>query len=146
MISARRNRKNILRRLRAASSRLGSCAMIMVMAVWLNMAIQPCLMAAEPLLPAQHHESGCPHCPPAQAGHCGDEGPAGRCAFIESLDFDGRQAVSHAGTDVQPAVMMLPLPATIPVFTPEYRCSNRSGKHPPAADPPLFIRNCSFLK
>ncbi len=146
MFSARRNRKNILRRLRAASSRLGSFAMIMVMAVWLNMAIQPCLMAAEPLLPGQHHESGCPHCPPAQAGHCGDEGPAGRCAFIESLDFDGRQAVSHAGTDVQPAVMILPLPAMTPAFTPEYRFSNRSARPPRAADPPLCIRNCSFLK
>ena len=146
MNSGRRNRKNILRRLRAASSRLGSFAMIMVTAVWLNMAIQPCLMAAEPLLPAQHHESGCPHCPPTQAGHCGDEGPAGRCAFIDSLDFDGRQASNAAGTDLQPAAMMLPSPAVVPAFTPERRLSMRTDRRPPAADPPLFITNCSFLK
>jgi hypothetical protein len=84
--------------------RIAWTAVALFLAVWLNMAVQPCLMAAEPLLPAQHESGDCPHCPPVD--HCGD---AGRCGFIDGYNFDARQP---ALPDPEPvALLALPAPA-----------------------------------
>jgi len=112
--------------------------------VWLNMAVQPCLMAAEPLLPQQHHESGCPHCPPVD-GHCGDQ-DNGRCAYIDAINYDGRQAPNPDIDDFK-----LPVAAPVPVPACPLQGDSRLDRvpaesPPPPTGPPLFVRNCRFLK
>ena len=72
---------------RRRQRRFARLAMVLCATVWLNMALQPCLMALE--LPGAHH-SDCPHCPDRNgADHC-DTGAGGRCAYIDVLDYDGR--------------------------------------------------------
>ena len=80
-----------MHRLRRIGRRGGTAVVILFTAVWINMALQPCLMAAEPLLPGQHQDAGCPHCPQVQDAHCGDQA-ADACAYIDGFDFDGRSA------------------------------------------------------
>ncbi len=145
MITLHRNRKGILPRLRFASRRVASGVLALLGAVWLNMAVQPCLMAAEPMLPDQHHESGCPHCPPAPDSHCSDEGPA-RCAFIDSLDFDGRQAPGHQGVDLDLAMAGPSLHETGWYTATESFIPRPGSAPPPPTGPPVFLRNCRFLK
>ena len=110
--------------------------------VWLNMALQPCLMAAEPLLPTQHHDSGCPHCPEDSGSHCDDSDP-GRCAYIDAIDFDGRSAVVPDPTDNWAAGCDIAEPK---VGDPPIAETHPSRAEPiPATGPPIFLRNCSFL-
>ncbi len=59
----------------------------MFVVVWLNMALQPCLMAASPILPDGHEHGDCPHCPSMAALQADSDGS---CSFIDDFDFDGR--------------------------------------------------------
>jgi hypothetical protein len=112
-------------------------ALALFVAVWLNMAVQPCLMAAEPLLPASHAAGDCPHCPPAD--HCDD---AGRCGYIDGFDFDARQPAPPAPDPVVLAALVLPAldaPARAVV-----------GASPPLPaeynrGPPRYLELCRFL-
>lgn len=110
----------------------------MFVAVWLNMAIQPCLMAAEPLMPDQHQHGDCSHCP--DTSHCQDEG---RCSFIETYDFDGR---APTGPDVSSVAL------AAPVFEfPRLAIAQHAGRFSVPVDsgpdpgPPLYVRHCSYL-
>lgn len=112
-------------------------ALALFVAVWAHMALQPCLMAAEPLLPASHHAGDCPHCPPAD--HCGD---AGRCAFIDGYDFDARQP---ALPDPQPVLLVAAVQYE-PVAAPPAGCP----AEPPDArgldpGPGRYLLHCRFL-
>ena len=139
------HRGDVLRRLRSKRRRLVSGVLALFGAVWLNMALQPCLMAAEPILPAQHHESGCPHCPPTDS-HCGDQA-AGRCTYIASIDFDGRQ---HApGVDSDTFKLAAAAPAPLPISLDPVRACTIAVTGDPSpghTGPPLFVRHCRYLK
>ena len=71
-------------------------ALGLFVAVWLNLALQPCAMALESM-----QDNDCPNCPPAQAHEhdgmhagMGHEMPcasaAADCSFSEDLNYDGR--------------------------------------------------------
>lgn len=143
MKSIARHGDSIMRRLRSCSRRLASCTLTLLAVVWLNMALQPCLMAAEPLLPDQHHDAGCPHCPPATDRHCGND-DGGRCAFIDSIDFDGRQSGSPDLSHAWAPPPVLPVQTFLPTKSGEGVPAH--PRPPTASGPPIFLRNCSFLK
>lgn len=110
-------------------------ALSLFVAVWLNMALQPCLMAAEPLLPESHED--CPHCP--EIAHCDDDA---RCGFIDAYDFDAREAVT-AGDPPFIAAFATIVPTAMPAFTePVAACPEPAGLDP---GPPLFLKHCQFL-
>jgi hypothetical protein len=143
MIRSARHRLSLIARLRGAGRQCATGAVALFVAVWINMALQPCLMAAEPLLPEQHQESGCPHCPPSTASHCGDADEA-RCAYVDGFDFDGRSPTDlTSGIELAPVVVQT---AALFEFLPDR--ATISGTHdsgPPPTGPPLFVRHCSFL-
>jgi hypothetical protein len=118
-------------------ARRGASAVVaLFVVVWLNMALQPCLMAAEPLAPSQHD---CPHCP-QPADHC-DDG-AGRCGFIDDFDYDGRSPASPellVGLVASPAFRFDSMPDTgAPAC--------RDARHAlPRAGPLIHVRNCVYL-
>lgn len=122
---------------------MASVTLTLLSLVWINMALQPCLMAAEPLLPEQHHESGCPHCPPMPERHCGGEDTA-RCAYFDSIDFDGRQAATPDVPDLQPAAT--PAVCNVLIRRAPERHVGEAGGPPPETGPPIFLRDCRFLK
>ena len=118
--------------------RTASAALALFVAVWLNMAIQPCLMAAEPLLPSNHSQGDCPHCP--ETDHCGDDT---RCTYIDSYAFDAREP---ATPDVKPlpALLAAALPIGVPADGDPARAS------PPVPEcldpgPPRYLAHCRFL-
>jgi hypothetical protein len=138
------SRGGILRRLRSVRRRLASGVLSLLGVVWLNMAVQPCLMAAEPLLPEQHHESGCPHCPPMER-HCGDQ-DSGGCTYFDAIDFDGRPAPVPNLDDIKLTVAAPAPIAPGPLSRADHRLKGPDEFPPPPTGPPLFVRNCSFLK
>lgn len=112
----------------------------MFVVVWLNMALQPCLMAAGPALPASHEHGDCPHCP--QDAHHG-QGDGGRCAYIEDFDFDGRAPQLPDDTVSMAAVT-----------APDWQLPELRAETAPAATrtsalvrdgPRLHLRHCVFL-
>lgn len=143
MVRIPRRSGSLIGRLRRVGRRWATGAVALFAVVWLNMALQPCLMAAEPLLPEQHQDGGCPHCPPASERHCGEVDET-RCAYVDGFDFDGRQpADSSAGLDVAHVCMTVGLAVDLPSGPPSGAGFYDVG--PPPTGPPLFVRNCSFL-
>lgn len=119
--------------------RIASTALALFVAVWLNMAIQPCLMAAEPLLPATGSHGDCPHCP--ETDHCGDDDA--RCTFIDGYAFDAREP---ATPDVKPAFVLVV--ATLPAGPAGSAAPVRGPPTPPECldpGPPRFLAHCRFL-
>ena len=112
----------------------------MFVVVWLNMALQPCLMAASPILPDAHEHSDCPHCPEmAMLAADGD----GACSFIDDFDFDGRDPKTPDASLVAPMPVsqwtMPTAPRTTIIPAPLPTVLVRDG-------PPLHLRHCVFLK
>lgn len=66
---------------------IAGLAASLFLAVWISMAIAPCLMAAEAIV-----GSDCPHCP--EPPPCHDPGGAGVCTYVDGYDFDGRPPVA----------------------------------------------------
>jgi hypothetical protein len=111
----------------------------MFVVVWLNMALQPCLMAAGPALPAPHEHGDCPHCP--EDAHHGQAG-GGRCAYIEDFDFDGRapqlpDTLSMVAVTA-PDWQLPALPTGAAPAAPQISALVRDG-------PRLHLRHCVFL-
>lgn len=105
--------------------------------VWLHMALQPCLMAAEPLLPEQQQHD-CPHCP-QPASHCDED--AGRCGYIDGFDYDGREHQTPElpiGLAARPAVFEWSIQENAPPVP-------RVSSVLPRAGPRLHLRNCVYL-
>ena len=127
-------------------------------AVWLNLALQPCAMALESI-----QDNDCPHCPPAQthahdgmhdgmSESMGHEMPcasaAADCSFSEDLNHDARGDQlklkdAHVDSPIAIASREFALPYGNPVdFLPRPRyASVHTG-----APPPLNVLHCVYLK
>ena len=122
-----------------------------LIALWINMVVQPCAMAAE----AEHD---CPHCPPAHheqmAGHHGHgaEKHARPCAALEAQCGDiGDISVESRGS-AQPDDLDQP-DALAARIIPEHAAVDRlvasRATGPPlllSGTPPIYILNCAYLK
>ncbi|MDH3612433.1 MAG: hypothetical protein OEU90_01855 [Gammaproteobacteria bacterium] len=131
----------------------GRRALGLFVAVWLNLALQPCAMA---YTAGDDHD--CPHCPPAETHeHGGMHGNMDHkvpcadglsdCAVAEDVNHDGRNGQSKlkdAPTDTTFAIASdeLAAPYHHPVDAtslPRY-ASVHAG-----APPPLHVLNCVYL-
>jgi len=132
---------------------LGRRILGLFVAVWLNLALQPCAMAVE--ADADHD---CPHCPPAEthehgAMHggmdpdmpCADA--AADCAFADDWNHDGRSgqfklkdAPVELPIAIAPHELSVPFrQATSATLRPRY-ASVHAG-----APPPLHVLYCVYL-
>jgi len=143
-----------LARVRQHQQPWGRRALGLFVAVWLNLALQPCAMAYE--LAA---DPDCLHCPPEQMQGHGDmhgdmdhEMPCddglSDCAIVENLNVDARGdqlKVKDAPSDVAIAIVphelvpLFPAPADATLL-PRY-ASVHSG-----APPPIHVLHCVYLK
>lgn len=131
---------NLFSHIRLQERRLGRFVVSAFLVVWLNMALQPCLMAAAPLIGEAMGD--CPHCP-EPITHC-DDTSAGRCTWVDSYDYDGRQA----SVDPDPAADVL-LPTAYPVIAPRVSARQLAPRPPPEPPPggvPLHLVHCVQLK
>ena len=136
---------------RQATTTVTSRVLAVVVALWLNLAVQPCAMAFE-------DDGDCPHCPPAQdmqmAGHHGHQDDSANpgcetaqsdCGEIEDFSLDGRNHLSKL-KDKAELVAIVASPVPIAALDP-------IGFSTTAADPPgllasptrLHLLNCVFL-
>jgi len=131
----------------------GRRALGLFVAVWLNLALQPCAMA----LAAEDHND-CLHCPPAQSvEHNGVHGDMGHdmpcaddlsdCAIVDALNHDGRSG--KIKLDDAPADMLLaiaPHELSLPFgqVVSERAPPRYASVH--AATPPLNVLYCVYLK
>ncbi|MGB5210132.1 MAG: hypothetical protein WBP60_06385 [Gammaproteobacteria bacterium] len=110
----------------------------MFVVVWLNMALQPCLMAAGPILPQGHEHGDCPHCPDAALLQV----DGGECSYFDDFDFDGRDPKTPDASLVVPMPVadwrMPAAPRTLDIPAPSTTVLVRDG-------PPLHLRHCVFL-
>jgi hypothetical protein len=127
----------MIRRQSQKEKSLARTTLALFATVWLNMAMQPCLMAAEPMLPDGHGD--CPHCPTVD--HCVEMGES-RCDFVDSYEFDGRNPPQPDPHPVFVAALcsapMLPNDAVSEDLRYGYRVATDSG-------PPIYKRACRYL-
>ncbi len=131
---------NLLSHLRLRERRLGRLVVSAFMVVWLNMALQPCLMAAAPM--TGEAMGDCPHCP-EPITHC-DDASASRCTWVDAYDYDGRQA----SFDPDPAADIL-LPIAYSAIEPpvsDRQIAPRPPPEPPPPGVPLHLVHCVQLK
>ena len=92
LAAIRRRKKVWIRRLAAP-----------IIAVWLTMAWQPCVMAMDA---GEHHEHHCEHCPPPETEHCHDA--AGHdCRDEDRFSADLRAAKAKSADDAKHAQIFL---------------------------------------
>ena len=130
----------------------GQRALGLFAAVWLNLALAPCAMAAE----ADHD---CPHCPPAHehemAGHHGhDAGQAkapcasadSACGELEDVSIDGRngQLKLEEPGDLPPAIPLLADDWGTVAVAPIQESTGPPDW--PGGAPPIHVLNCVYLK
>jgi hypothetical protein len=130
---------NLLSHFRSRERRLGRFMVSAFLVVWLNMALQPCLMAAAPLVGEAMGD--CPHCP-EPATHC-DDVSASRCTWVDGYDYDGRQA----SADPEPTAGVL-LPVAGLAFEPRFSARPLMPRPPPEPPPPniaLHLVHCVQL-
>ncbi len=129
-------------------------ALGLFVAVWLNLALQPCAMALEAM-----QDNDCPHCPAAQTHeHGGTHAGMGHdmpcasaaadCSFSEDLNHDGRSGqlkLKDAQFDSPIAISSgaLALPYGNPV---DFRPRPRYASVHAGAPPPLNVLHCVYLK
>ena len=122
-----------------------------LVAVWLNLAVQPCAMALG-------LDDGCPHCPPvdhaamdAHHGHHAEEVDAGcdsllsDCGETDDFNIDGRFSFSKAKdtTDDVQAVAVAPVAAQLSRIG--FTTTAADPPRPVGSSPPLYLLNCVFL-
>lgn len=130
-------------------------ALGLFVAVWLNLALQPCAMAL-----AEQDEPDCPHCPPSQmqahehgAAHgamerdvpCADG--AGDCAVVDSINHDGRSGqpnLKAPGADL-PIAVTTDVPAIMPLRPSRSTSSPEPLYHVTGSPPPLHVLYCVYL-
>ena len=131
----------------------GRRALGLFVAVWLNLAMQPCAMAYE-----AQDDHGCPHCPPAETHEHGEmhggmdetmpcADGAADCALDEGWSHDGRSGtvkLKDAPVDAliaivpqEPALQFLQTGRTTLI---PYRTPAHAG-----ASPPLHVLYCVYL-
>ena len=118
-------------------------------AVWLNLAVQPCAMALG-------LDSDCPHCPPsddeqmsAHHGHHSNDveagcDPSSGCGDADEFSIDGRSSFSKAKDkfDDDPTVVT-PLVAEL-ISPVGYSTTAADPPRTPANSQPLYLINCVF--
>jgi len=129
-------------------------ALGLFVAVWLNLALQPCAMALESM-----QDKDCAHCPPAQLHEhsgmhesmdhempCADA--ATDCSFSEDLNYDGRSGqlkLKDAQFDAPVAIA----PREFSSFNNSpvnFRPRPRYASVHAGAPPPLNVLHCVYLK
>jgi hypothetical protein len=130
---------NLLNRIRRRNRPLGRLIISAFFVVWLNMALQPCLMAAAPLI--GEADPDCPHCP-EPVSHCDDA--SARCTWVDAYDYDGRQGAADPYGD---GVWLSPVlnPAAEPRVSAK-AAPPRPPPEPPPSDTPLHLVYCVQLK
>jgi hypothetical protein len=148
-----------LARIRQQQQSRGRRALGLFVAVWLNLALQPCAMALQ-----SEDNYNCLHCPPAQAqaqahehehgGMHGDMDHEMRCAddlsdcvLVQDLNHDGRSGqfkLKDAPSDIAVAVAPHELAVQFqrPADTP---LRPRYTSVPAGAPPPLHVLYCVYL-
>ena len=130
LAAIRRRKKAWIRRLAAP-----------IVAVWLTMAWQPCVMAMDA---GTHHEHHCEHCPPPEVERCHD---AARhdCGDEDRLSADLRAAKAKSADDAKHAQISVGAPGWPPrLLALEARaCRANPATAPPT--PPFPILFCSWL-
>jgi hypothetical protein len=147
----------MLQRLRKRAKGLTRLVLGGFLAVWINMAAQPCVMALEQDDPMHHgsaQDAACPHCPETSAPacpHCPDAGrPAGtgseRCTFVDSYDYDGRTPAPGELIKAQLAIL---LPAAVPLLAQDPAGRLHGFRVPTvraAHHPPPYLSHCRFIE
>ena len=111
-----------------------------IVAVWLNMAWQPCVMAMDADM---GHEHPCDHCPPPAIEHC-DDVIRHDCSDEDRFNADLRAAKAKSADDTKPAQVALAASHRHrPVVLKAQACLANPATAPPA--PPLPILFCSYL-
>ena len=131
LLAAIRRRKKVwIRRLAAP-----------IVAVWLTMAWQPCVMAMDAGMQHEHH---CEHCPPPEVEHCHDA-VSHDCRDGDRLSADLRAAQAKSADDAKQAPISLDAPGWPPrlLALKARTCRANPATAPPA--PPLPILFCSWL-
>ena len=118
-------------------------------AVWLNLAVQPCAMALG-------LDSDCLHCPPtdheemsAHHGHHEAEAEAGcdpssGCGEVDEFSLDGRFSCSKAKDKFDDNLFVAsPLVAEL-ISTVGYSTTAADPPQTPAVSQPLYLINCVF--
>jgi len=141
-----------LARIRHQQQSIGRRALGLFVAVWLNLALQPCAMAFEAA-------AGCPDCPPAKMQHhdgmhgnmerempCADA--VADCMLDADWSHDGRSGTAKL-KDAPAATLVAIIPHELSLsfhnpgnaaLRPRY-ASAHTG-----APPPLHVLNCVYLK
>jgi hypothetical protein len=122
-----------------------------LVAVWLNLAVQPCAMALG-------LDDGCPHCPPmdheamdAHHGHHAEEADAGcdsplsDCGESDDFSIDGRFFFSKSKDTVDDSEAIVVAPAAAQPGTVGFTTTAADPPRPVGAPPPLYLLNCVFL-
>jgi len=131
----------------------GRRALGLFVAVWLNLAVQPCAMAYE----AEDHD--CPHCPPAATHEHGDmhgsmdanmpcADGASDCNIDDHWNHDSRGSQSKL-KDAPADSLIAVAPHELDVATHrrhETSAPSRDSAVQAGAPPPLYVLNCVYLK
>ena len=147
---------------RAQVTARGRFLLAVFVVAWLNLAVQPCLMAMESMPEsvvvsgqsahtehASHSpDHNCDHCPPTSSDHakvCASAA-ASDCGSIPDYNYDGRNGLSKLKdipAYVAIAEIVVPVEFTIPTSSqPPANCA--APKYP--IEPPRNVRFCVFLK
>ena len=131
----------------------GRRALGLFVAVWLNLALQPCAMALE-----ADDDHDCPHCPPAQVHEHGDmhgnmdnkmpcADGLSDCAIVEDLNHDGRSGqfqLKDAPVDIPVAIAPHELAEPFRQVATERPPPRYASVHA-GAPPPLHVLYCVYL-
>ena len=136
---------------RQARSTVTSRALAVVVALWLNLAVQPCAMAF-----GDDHD--CPHCPPAQdmqmAGHHGHQADEAAtdcetsqsdCGEIDDFSLQGRNTLSKLKAEPLPVAIVAPASPLIALNPIGFSTTAADPPEPVASTTALHLLNCVFL-
>lgn len=138
-----------LTKIRAHRASWGRRTLAVFSVVWLNFALQPCVMALE-----TSHEGDCPHCPPELMEHHDGHDMASMqmpcatsadCGDLDDFNYDGRKLDFEFETPADAIVVLLPLPATQPAPAQATRSRACGYALHTGTSPPLYLSTCTFL-
>ena len=136
---------------RQARSTVTSRVLAVVVALWLNLAVQPCAMAF-----SDDHD--CPHCPPEQdmqmAGHHGHQADKAEtdcdssqpdCGDIDDFSLDGRNTLGKLKAKPLPVAIVAPVSPTAALSPIGFSTTAADPPDPVASTTPLHLIYCVFL-
>ncbi len=141
-----------LRLLRKFSPSIARTTLGLFVAVWMNMAAQPCLMALESdgsndqaaMTADAHGDEHCPHCPPEEMpDSSGDD----LCSFVGAYDYDARTPNSDSKLKIQsPGAMAVDWAALVAAPARPARLPRAAEPDDPHHHPPPFLNFCRFIE